>query len=375
MKSFTQLQNFFTTLSQNSSASNSTLAGTLINDAHRYLILKFFDNEGRVSIPTVGAQTLAVTGTIAKSATSATLSTSWPSLSCQQLVTFDNGNERNVTFIQGSTAITWPVGLTAATTTTNIAAVGVQAYPLPANVSKVKNDTITIGQLVYTPAPVQSIQEWTKLNALPYTSDIPAYFYIYNKALYLWPIPSSSGNVMDIYCQISVSDMTYADYSTGTLAASGMVVGSNAVIGTTTAWATPYPTAIDLTFANLFITATPPGGDGLPYQIQSFTDDTHLTLLKQVVNAPKISGANYTIGQYPLLDANFHDMIVYYALTIYFSSIRKDTELYQQYMGIYQERYQMMQFYLSTKQVNVDLSVTPVQQNPNLYIYPSSSGN
>jgi hypothetical protein len=250
--------------------------------------------------------------------------------------------------------------------------VGVQFYQLPANVSKIKNGTITIGQLVYTPAPVQSIQEWTKLNALPYTSSIPAYFYVYNNQIGFWPIPSASNEIITLNCQVAVPDMTYEDYTTGTIASGGIVVGSNAVIGSGTTWNTTglFPAGVDLTFANIFFTANPPQGDGLAYQVQSITDNTHLTLLKPIVNVPtSAGGGSLLIGQYPLLSPDFHDAIVYGALKVYFSSIVKDTDRYSIYNNLFNERYNQMKKYLATKQVNVDLSVTPAQTNPNLYFF------
>jgi hypothetical protein len=366
MKSFTVLKNLFVTLSQNTSAANNTLGGILLNDQHRYLLLKYFDSERTFTMLTIGPQSLTLTGTLAIGATTGTLSAVWPSISCQQLVVMSPTDQRTVFFTQGSATIRWQSPLTAVTTTT-INAIGVQAYPLPANVSKIKNTTITVGQLVYTPAPVQSIQEWTKLNALPYTSNIPAYFYIYNNQLNFWPIPSSSGLVITLNCQINVADMTYEDYTTpGTIASGGMVVGSNAVVGSSTTWA--YPTGVDLTFANLFLTATPPQGDGLPYQIQSFTSTTALTLIKPVVNVPTpTGGGTMLIGQYPLLSPDFHDTIVYGALRVYFMSIVKDPDRYSLYNNIFNEKLDLMKFYLATKQVSVDLGDQPVPMNPNIF--------
>jgi hypothetical protein len=187
--------------------------------------------------------------------------------------------------------------------------------------------------------------------------------------LNLWPIPSSSGNIITINCQISAKDMTYSDYTTGTLASSGMVVGSNTVIGSSTSWDSIFPIGVDLTYANLFITALPPKGDGLQYQIQSFVSGTQATLVKPVVNAPDISGASYVIGQYPLLSPDFHDAIVYGALRVYFSTIVENATKFQLYERLFKEKTDLMQFYLANKQVNVDLSATPVLTNPNLYTF------
>lgn len=375
MKSFTTLKNLFTTLSLNSSSSNDTLAGILINDIHRQLLLKFFDNERTVTMLTIGPQTLTanvLSGTTAvlTGGTSATLSSAWSTsnISCQQLVVFSDGEQRTVNFVQGSPTITWQSPLSASVGT-SVSCVGVQSYPLPANVSKVKNATITIGQLVYTPAPVQSIQEWTKLNALPYISSIPAYFYIYNNQINFFPIPSASNEVMTLNCQIALADMTYADYTTpGTIASGGMTVGSNIVTGSSTTW-TSFPQGVDLTFANIFLTANPPQGDGLPYQVQSFSSGTSATLVKPVVNVPTgAGGGTVLIGQYPLLHPDFHDTIVYGALRVYFNSIVKDPEKYSMYNKLYNERLELMKFYLGNKQVNVDLSVSPALVNPNLFI-------
>jgi len=441
MKSFTTLTTFFTTLSQNGSTANQSLGGILVNDNHRYLIQKYFDNERSFTMTTVGPQTLTVTATPTVGDTTATLSATWPYISCQQLVVFGDSEQRTVFFTQGSTSISWqkgtgligsqfattaviPSGATSATlssvwatasqvstasfsdgstktitftqnsatiswvgglaegvqayvyafpTNTSISCVGVQSYPLPANISKLKTSTITIGQLVYTAYPVNSVAEWTRLNALPYTAAYPAYFFIYNNQLSFWPIPSTVGYVITLYAQINVADMTYADYSTGTISTAS--VGSNAITGSSTSWNAigNFPLNTDLTFANLFLQITPPKGDGLYYQIQSFQSDTALTLIKPIVNAPNISSAAYTIGQYPLLHGDFHDIPVYWALKVYYSSIVKDAERAQLYDGIMANKLNLMEAYESTKQVNVDLGTSPVQRNPNLYTFAISS--
>lgn len=367
MKSLTTLTSLYTSLSQNTSSDNSTLGQQLINDQHRYLIQKYFDNESVYTTLTIGAQDLVTTATLAIGATSATLTASWTSITSQQLVVFSSGEQRTVTFTQNSTNIFWQTGLTE-TATTALATVGVGAYPIPANVSKIKNNTITVGQLVYTPAPVMTIQEWTLLTALPYTSDIPNYFYIYQNQVLFWPIPSSSGNLITFNHKRRVSDMTYADYSTGTVA---ITSGSNAVTGTTTSWNATgtYPLNTDLSYTNLYIRVTPPKGDGIWYPIQRFTSDTALQLNSSIINAPVTSGDSYVIGQFPLLQEDFHDMLVHGALMVYFSSIKKDKEQYSLYKDMYEKRLELLEEYASNKSVNVDLGSQPVPANPNLFIY------
>jgi hypothetical protein len=367
MRTFTSLKSLFKTLSQNSATVNDTLAGELINFEHRYLLQKYFDNERTFSTVTVGAQDLTLTASRSAGDTTGTLTAAWTSITCQQLVVFSSGEQRTVTFTQGSTHIFWQPALTQSATTA-IATIGVQAYPLPANISKIKNNTITVGQLVYTPAPVRSIQEWTMLNALPYTSDIPNNYFIYNNQLMFWPIPSTSGNLITFNYQTRVADMSYEDYTTGTI--SGATVGSNAITGSATSW-TSFPQNVDLSYINLMFRITPNDGDGLWYPIQRFTSATALTLNLPLVNVNELTSANYTIGQVPLLHEDFQDMLVYGALKVYYNSIVKDKDKFALYESLYQQKLQLMEAYLGTKSVNVDLGAQPVPRNPNLFVYSS----
>ena len=371
MKTNTQLTNLFTSLSNNSSSSNQALGTQLISDQHRYLIQKYFDNERTYTTVTIGAEDITFTGAPASGATSATLTVAWPNLTVQQKVVFSNSDQRTVQFTKGSAAVTWQTGLTSAATTA-ASTVGVQAYPIPPTVSKIKNDTITIGQLQYTPAPVFSIQEWTLLNALPYKSDIPNYFFVYNNTVQFWPIPSTSGNIITFNYQSRVPDLSFADYSTGTL--SGLAAGGTSVTGVTTNWNTTglFPLNTDLSFFNLALKINPPSGDGLWYPIQSFQSNTGLTLLQPLQMAPSATAASYTIGQLPLLQEDFQDMLVYGALKVYFSSIVKDDGKYKQFATEYESRMNLLEAYAGTKSVNVDLGHQPVPNNPNLYIYASN---
>lgn len=371
MKTFTELKNLFTNLSNNPSTSNDTLGGKLINDQHRYLIQKYFDNERTVAISTIGAQDLTLTGAPAIGATSATLTAAWTYSTVTQLVTFSNGENIPTLFTNGSAAISWQPPLVEAATTA-ITTVGVQAYPIPANISKIINDTINVGQLKYSPAPIQTRAEWDQINFLPYTSDIPNYYFIYNGRLEIFPIPSTTGNIITFNYKTRVADLSFADYSTGTLAVGGAVAGDNTVTGSSTAWSTTgaYPTGVDIGYWNLNLKINPPYGDGIYYPIKSFTSGTVLELLLPIINSPNIiSGTTYSIGQLPLLNEDFHDMLVYGALKVYYSSIVKDADRFKEFDSLYQERLALLEAYAGTKSVNVDLGAEPNLVNPNLFLY------
>lgn len=370
MRTYTQLKNLFVNLSQNSSTANFALAGQLINDQHRYLIQKYFDNERSVTLLTVGAMKLTLTAPPTAGATSATLTTTWNYVTCTQLVTFSDGEQLNVLFTTGSTAISWQTGLQN-NVTTAISTVGVQNYNIPANASKIKNNTINVGQLKYQPVPVQTRAEWDMINFLPYTSDIPNYYFIYNGTLEIFPIPSTTGNVITFNYQTRVADLSYEDYAVGTLATE--TPGSTFVTGTSTSW-TVFPQNINLGFQNLNLLANPStGGDGIWYPISTFTSATALTLALPIINAPNVTTATtYTIGQLPLLSEDFHDMLVYGALKIYFNSIVPDPNKFKEFDALYQERLQLLESYAGTKYVNVDLGDEPQNVNPNLFLYANN---
>lgn len=370
MKTFTGLKNLFTNLSQNTATANDTLGGQLISDQHRYLLQKYFDNERTVTTTTVGSSTQTATTTLASNATTATLLVAWPNPTGYSPCNFSNGNQRNVLFTNNSTAVNWVGGLSSSATAT-ISSLGFQYYNIPANASKVINDTINVGQQKFVPRFLQTRAEWDLVNFLPYNSDIPSYCFIYNGQLGIFPIPSTTGNILTFNYKTRVADMAIADVtSPGTIT---LTAGSTAVVGSSTTFAVSLgtPTGVDISYLNLYIQATPPKGDGIWYPILSITDATDLVLANPVVNTSS-AGASYTIGQMPLLSEDFHDMLVYGALMTYYASIIDKPEKVKTYQMLYASRLELLADYAGTKNINVNLGESPAQNNPNLYVYANS---
>lgn len=368
MKSFTTLKSLATTLSNNTSTANDSLMGQLISDQHRYLIQKYFDNERSVTTTTVGSSNLTTTATLASAAVSATLTSSWTNPTGYSPTNFSNGNQRNVLYTNGSTGISWSEPLTA-TATTAITSLGFQFYNIPANISKLTNDTLTVGQQKFTPKFIFTREEWDLINFLPYNSDIPAYLFIYNGQLGVFPIPSTTGNILSFNYKARVPDLSIADYSTGTITT--MAAGSTSVTGSGTTWTGIGPSSKDLGYLGLYLRADPPKGDGIWYPISQITADTTIILANPTVTATT-TGATYTIGQFPLLAEDFQDMLVYGALMTYFTSLKKDSDKFKMYETLYRSRLELLEDYAGTKNVNVNLGETPRQNNPNLFIYANS---
>lgn len=297
----TDLVNWASSLSQNTNTANIELMGNMINDAHRYLLEKYFFNEKDTTIPTVTQQ---------------------------------------------------------------------QFYNLPYNYSILKTITITDGNLKWTPTEIFTREDWDRLNVFPYYSDIPSNFFIYNGQIGIWPIPSSSSNTITFNYKIRVPDLSFTDYSTGTVTTTN---ASTTITGSGTGFLANYlPSAGSVLNLNLWIRIPAPSGDGNWYQISSIESATSLTLVNTYQGGTK-SGATYTIGQMPLLLEDYHDLLAYRPLTIYFNSINHDGEKLKVYQELYNEGIAKLDSYAGKKTVQVNLRNRINTTNPNAY--PQSIGS
>lgn len=366
MISYTELRNNFGSLTQNTSSTNLSLFDRLANNEHRYLLQKYFSNEATYSITTIGSQTLTTTGSLSSGDTSATLTSAWTGGTTTVQVTFSNGDFRLANVINGSTSITWDAPLTDTATTS--LTVGTQFYPLPPNYSKLKSLTITVGNLKWTPKEVFTTEEWNELNVFPYYSDIPNNFFIYpggdhGAQVGIWPIPSTSGNVITFNYKFRVPDLSIADYTTpGTVS---VTTKTTSVTGSGTSFV---PTT-NIQNESRWIKFAQPNGDNLWYQIVSIDSTTALTLYQpyQGITVSGTSAGTYTIGQMPLLMEDFHDMLLYKPLYIYFSTINKDIQKANQFKELYDERLSLLKDYAGTNTVQVNLRSKINKRNPNTF--------
>ncbi len=366
MISFTDLQNTYGSLSQNISTTNLALGAKLMNIEHRYLLQKYFSNETTYSITTVGTQGLTTTATLSIGATSATLSVAWAFQTTIVQVEFSSGEFRKARVIGGSTSLTWDAPLIE--TATTAITVGVQFYPLPPNYSKLKSLTITIGNLQWTPKEVFTTEEWNQLNVFPYYADIPNNFFIYpggdhGAQVGIWPIPSTTGNVITFSYKFRVPDLSIADYTTpGTVS---VTTKTTAVTGSGTSFV---PTT-NISNESRWIQFAQPNGDNLWYQITSVNSTTGLTLYQpyQGVTVAGTVAGTYTIGQMPILMEDFHDMLIWKALTYYFSSIVDNPKKYEEFKDAYDTKLALLAEYSGSNTIQVNLRGKINTINPNAY--------
>ncbi len=365
MISFTKLQSLYGELSLNTNARNLATGADLMNIEQKYLLQKYFSNEGSFAISTVGSQNLVATAPLSAGATSATLTAPWPYHTTTAYVSFSSGDTFNVQFTRNSTAIKWVPGLSA-NATTALAVGGLQYYPAPPNYSKMKTVTVTVGVLKWTPDEVLSREDWDKLNVFPYYADIPKNFFPYpggdhGVQIGIWPIPSTTGNTITYNYKFRIPDLSIADYTTpGTVS---VAQGGTTVTGVATTFTPTTNPALE----SRWIQFAQPSGDNLWYQIDNVSSTTNLTLFTPYQGITIAGSSAYTIGQMPIIMEDFHDMLLWKVLAYYFTSIVDNKGKRDQYQGYYNTKLELLAEYAGTKTVNVNLGRRFNALNPNLF--------
>lgn len=342
-------------------------------------VVTFSDGENRLVTFTAGSTAItwqggligtqfALTAALSSGATSATLQTAWAYTSGSYVAQFSSGQQKTVTLTANATTVTWTGGLSSNVTanfytsvnTTALSVGGVQTYQLPPDYSKLKTGTLTIGNLKWTPREILTRMEWDDLNVFPYYADIPNSYYIYNNQFNLWPIPSTTGNIITFNYKRRIPDLSIADYTTGTVSVS---VGGTTVTGSGTSWTVTSSTNNE----SRWIQIAQPNGDNLWYQVASVDSTTSLTLAQPYYGTVAVSGGTYTLGQMPILMEDFHDMPVYRALMTYFSTIVDNPKKYAEFKDMYDRKLELLEEYAGSKSIDVNLGRRPLSRNPNLY--------
>ena len=312
-------------------------------------------------------------------ATSATLASAWTGTTASLLTSFSDGSTKTVTYTNGSTAISWTGGLAEnvgnqiMTSTiaagSNASIGGVQFYPFPPNYSKLKDITITVGVLRWTMTEVKTREEWDNLNVFPYYASIPSKFFIYpggdkGGQIGIWPIPSTTGNIITYNYKFRVPDLSIEDVSGSSGVTLSVNNGSMAVTGVGTSWAQTTNQQLE----SRWLQIQQPDGDNLWYQIQSVNSATSITLYQPYQGIDVTNSTNWTIGQMPLIAEDFQDMLVWKFLQYYFSSIADNPTKHKEYADIYALKLRQLSEYSGSNTVQVNLSPKRKKGNPNLYM-------
>lgn len=172
-----------------------------------------------------------------------------------------------------------------------------QAYTIPVMCEKIISVRYNNGadrDMVLSEVRSPAIFDALNTDGANVTSDYPIYWHERDGSLYLFPTPSSSGNDITILGKKRLRDMSLEDYTTGTVAVTN---GDETVTGSSTAWASTNVKA----GSYIFIV-------GVPYEVASLTDATHLELVKKYEGSTA-SGLSYKVGDVPNIPEPFQDLL------------------------------------------------------------------
>lgn len=359
----------FASLSQNTNTVNATLGSQLINDAHRYLLQKYFFNERSATITTVGQQqgyNLPYNYSKLKTGTITLGNLRWTPTEIMSREDWDNLNVfpyysdiPNNYFIYDGKFNLWPIPSTGSTQATYTGLSGTLKA----------NDTITVGTVTGT---ILTFTGTSMQIAIPQSSNgvtLPTGAFVTSGSATgtISAVTITPGNTITYNYQIRPLDLSIADYVTGT---ASVTTKSTLVQGVGTSWLANYmPVGGSVKHLNLWIQFATPLGDGAWYQIDSIASATSLTLLNNY-NGGTSTGVSYVIGQMPLLLEDFHDLLVYRALTLYYSTINKVPQSAEYFKEMYEMGIESLNNYAGTKALEVNLRGSIKTINPNSY--PSS---
>ena len=373
----TDLLNYATKLSLNESQSNRDLFSTMIQDEHRKILQEYFFNESSFTINTVAGQQFyplpynyskLKTGTITNgnltwTPTEILSRRAWDLLNTQKNYA---GNIPNNYYIWGNKIGFWPIP----SSTTEVITFNYQIRVPDLTMTDYTAGTVAAtntGGVTATTNLFGGSTSYTTATGVATTGG--------NGSGCTVDITAVSGVITAVVVNAAGSGYQVGDTLTisgGDGTANFMVVAisqSSVITGLTTAWLTTanfISTAGSVLNLNLWIRITAPQGDNNWYKISSIDSDTQLTLVNPYQGAT-CTGANYVIGQMPLLLEDFHDIPVYKPLVIYFSTIQPNEAKASEARNWYKEGIARLDKYCGTKTLNINLSRPRTMQNPNLY--------
>lgn len=197
---------------------------------------------------------------------------------------------------------------------------GQQEYQVPNKFRKIIDLYVTITQdsdpsqpSIYMPEMVFDPTKWKLILAYRLgTSDVPYFTYVKNQTVAFQPIPATTGNVITFRGRLNTKDLSIDDYVTGSIVS--IANGDTLVAGSGTTWTQDMVGR----YVQIEETTAPNGGDNSWYQIGSWVDATHLSLLKPYEGTSIVAGsASYTIGQCSVIPEAYDIAVLYRSVALY----------------------------------------------------------
>ena len=198
---------------------------------------------------------------------------------------------------------------------------GTQFYDLPVDFGVFSAATMEVGGVAYPLIPIDSQRGWDVLNQVDFSgSVIPRHIFIRRDDFGIWPIPSEDDLDIVINYKMVFKDLTADDYTTGTITT---VDEDETVTGDSTVFVAG--------MAKRWLRAD---DDGNWYRINTFTDTTHLELVRKF-DGTAVSGSDYTIGESYEIPSETHELLPHKAAAAYLAGPRRNPRLAQPFLNFF----------------------------------------
>lgn len=209
-----------------------------------------------------------------------------------------------------------------------------EEYQIPNNFRKLMSILVwseaTTAGVPYTPEMIFDPAMWNRVKQMKLgDGDVPYYTYVENKKFAIQPIPSTTGNLIQLRGRLQTRDLSIADYTTGTIVS--IANGGTAVVGSGTTF------TADMVGRYIKITQTTAAnaGDGFWYEIGGYTSATQITLTKPYEGTSIAVGtAAFTIGQVSVIPEAYDIAPVYRSAALYYQQ-QKDLAQAKTYWMMY----------------------------------------
>lgn len=170
----------------------------------------------------------------------------------------------------------------------------------------VSTDTIYSPEMVFDPTKWKTILQY-RLG----TQDVPYFTYVESRTFKIQPIPATTGNLIVLRGRLQLKDLTIADVT-------NLTVTSIAQDGTTLTMSGGMTADMVGRYIQITETSAANGGDGMWYEIGSFTSATVVELVKKYEGTSIVAGtAACIIGQVPIVPEAYQPAILYRMEALY----------------------------------------------------------
>lgn len=200
------------------------------------------------------------------------------------------------------------------------------SYPTPDQFVRLKIAYVTSGGVRYIMREIHDEEKWQIIQAsqVGQTSDTATHIIVRRDRFQIYPTPASDDNVITLIHEASGKDLSFADYTDGTITT---LTNEDTAV---TASGTTFTAAMAGRYFKI---------DAFPvwYKIASFGTTTTLTLDKPYQGLSIAAGTeDYTIGEMPRTPSTTHHIPVWYALMNYYGGFKQNTSKMGDYRTLYQ---------------------------------------